>query len=418
MTFTVNQFIHRVMVTTAITATVMGITSGILSGLLLATATPASAKQFKKLLQLGQTVPGNNQPIEEIIEPTIGLDQQVAVLLKTKTIQTDPGPPGSNIPTTRTFKGIYSIRKDGTIRLMDGGASTAGFGGANRQEFSAPSISQGKIAYLSITQSEGRGGLSDRVTAVRVGTPGQVRTALSLNLSAIPAVSGLANLAFVNGKAYFLNVNGFGDGGPLGVIDTLAATPSLVPLRSTQNTTALRASSQGLVITEVLRGRVPVVQLFESSGDANFTDVSPPVSLAGNCGFSVSLDNLAVCAEQGSITNIFLRFGRGSNVTAISPPPNPAPLPPSKADRVSISNRSVIFSSKQFVLTSSYPIDKIYLSENGQAPSPIISGGDVLDGKTVSQLELSNNGRTIAGKSVVFTATFTDGTRALYRVDL
>jgi hypothetical protein len=42
----------------------------------------------------------------------------------------------------------------------------------------------------------------------------------------------------------------------------------------------------------------------------------------------------------------------------------------------------------------------------------------VLDGKTVSQVNLSENGRTIAGNSAVIKVTFTDGTAALYRVDL
>ena len=413
MSFTARYEICRTLRTT------LGITSVILTGLLVTTGTPASAKQFKKLLQVGQVIPGNNQPLEEIIEPTIGFDQQVAVLLKTKAIQTDPGSPGSN-PSTSEFKGIYAIRRDGTVQLMQGGSSTTGLNGANRQEFSAPSMSQGKIAYVATTQSRSNTGLlGDRVTTVRVGTPGQVGTFLSANLAAIPARSGIANLAFVNGKAYFLDVNAPGDGGSLGVIDTLAPTPTLVPLRSTQNTTAVRASSQRLVITEILRSvRFPVVQLFSSNGDSNFTDVSPPVTLAGNCGFSVSLNNTAVCFEGNVRSFIFLRLDQGNANNFIPIIQNSPSLPPVKVSGVSISNRSTLFLAKQVFLNSSNPMDKIYLSESGQTPTEVISGGDVLDGKIVAGLELSRNGRTIAGRSFVFTVTFTDATKALYRVDL
>ena len=63
-------------------------------------------------------------------------------------------------------------------------------------------------------------------------------------------------------------------------------------------------------------------------------------------------------------------------------------------------------------------VDKIYTSLNRQAPKVVIAAGEQLDGKTVTGLKLSDNGRTIALNSAVFTATFSDGSSALYRVDL
>jgi hypothetical protein len=121
------------------------------------TSTPASAQQFTKLLEVGQKVPGNPQPVTAIVEPTIGLDGQVAVLLKTDTVLQG---------TTQTaFQGIYSLPKTGGIRLLEGGADTVtGFGtpsNARKAEvFSAPSISGGAIAYLRLTRSSQRSGAS------------------------------------------------------------------------------------------------------------------------------------------------------------------------------------------------------------------------------------------------------------------
>jgi hypothetical protein len=388
----------------------------IVTGILLATPTAAQAKQFTKLLQLGQVVPGSDQPVTDIVEPTIGQDGQVAVLLKTKPVDiavTQPGP----FTSTSSFKGIYSIPRNGQIRLLEGGTSRNGFRFLTREEFSAPSISQGKIAYLAMKQSES-GAIGTRDTNLRVGTPGAVKTVLSLKLSNAVAESGKPNLAFVNGKAYFLDdlfADGdFGNGkivGVLGLVNTLAPTPTVVTLRSNPDQQTIRASAKSLL---VLAGS----GILESPGDVNFRSVELPPSRSISPSFSVSRDNIVVTDSFNPA--VFVRFGKPGKFSFLAAVPN------GSVRRVfdpSISDRSVIYRgigplalkpmSTEFVTTT----DNIYLSKNAQTPFSLIGKNDTLDGKTVSQVLLASNGRTIAGNSAVFTASFTDGTVALYRVD-
>lgn len=78
-----------------------------------ATATPAYALKFTKLIQYGQTVPGNSQPVAGISGVTIGLDGQVAVSLSHARVDIPAG-------GYTEFRGIYSISKNGTIRLVAG----------------------------------------------------------------------------------------------------------------------------------------------------------------------------------------------------------------------------------------------------------------------------------------------------------
>jgi hypothetical protein len=387
--------------------------------ILLATPTAAQAKQFTKLLQLGQVVPGSDQPVTEIVEPTIGQDGQVAVLLKTKPVDiavTQPGP----FTSTSSFKGIYSIPRNGQIRLLEGGTSRNGFRFLSREEFSAPSISQGKIAYLAMKQSES-GAIGTRDTNLRVGTPGAVKTVLSFKLSNAVAESGKSNLAFANGKAYFVDdlfaPGDFGNGGKIvgvvGLVNTLSPTPTVVTLRSNADPQGIRASANLLAVSARSGS-----DLLESAGDANFRSVELPPSRSISPSFSVSRGNIVVTDSFNPA--VFVRLGKQGKFSALPAVPN------GNVRRVfnpSISDRSVIYRgigplalkpmSSEFITTT----DNIYLSKNGQTPISLIAKNDTLDGKTVSQVLLADNGRTIAGNSAVFTASFTDGTTALYRVD-
>jgi hypothetical protein len=384
---------------------------------LLATPTAAQAKQFTKLLQLGQLVPGSNQPVTDIVEPTIGLDGQVAVLLKTKSVRTGPGP-----FLDTTFKGIYAVPRNGQIRLVEGGVTVVSFRSGNRLEFSAPSISEGKIAYLAMAQTITAAAYSEpRSTKLRVGTPGAVKTILSLTLfGREAALSGNPNLAFVNGQAYFLDdilPAGAEPNNPdsrvrvLGLVNTLSPTPSLVKLRSNPDQQTIRASAKSLLVS-TRSG------LLESSGDANFRPVELPPSRSISPSFSVSRDNIVVTDSFNPA--VFVRFGKQGEFSFLPAVPNGNVR---RVSNPSISDRNVIYRgigplalkpmSTEFVTTT----DNIYLSKNAQTPISLIGKNDTLDGKTVSQVLLADNGRTIAGNSAVFTASFTDGTVALYRVD-
>jgi hypothetical protein len=99
------------------------------------TAAPASARQFTKLLEVGKKVPGSDRPVTRIIDPTIGLDGQVAVKLEMLVVQT--------ATSITTFSGIYAIPKGRSVQFLEGGLIT----GAEGVVFLSPSISGGKIAY-------------------------------------------------------------------------------------------------------------------------------------------------------------------------------------------------------------------------------------------------------------------------------
>ena len=118
---------------------------------------------------------------------------------------------------------------------------------------------------------------------------------------------------------------------------------------------------------------------------------------------SVDDGQFVLSARLGKAANFVKVPLAGSNTRSISSP--------------SISNSKIIFFAAEQGNDQSIT-ERLYLSSNGQAPAPLISTGETLDGKIVSGLKLSDNGRAIADNSAVFAATFRDGSKALYRVDL
>jgi hypothetical protein len=383
-------------------------------------AQPANAKKFTKLVQTGQIVPGNDQPVEAIIEPTIGFDGQVAVLLTTKGISNPPpgDDSGAGFGSDRRYSGIYSIPKNGPLRLVEGGESSSDGGGSDRLTYSAPAISQEQIAYLQIKQSSNRNFTTPRMTALRVGPVGNIRTALQFDLSIQKqSINGEPNLTFVNGKAVFVDDLGLPSGTPqfgvLGQIDTRSAKPALKILSSDPNNREIRASSQ-LLISGTGSSADLTTNLSQSFGDGRF---QPLTASARSCGFSTSTDNVVACGNQivagRAVSNVSVRFGKAGKFINI---PNTGGNSFLIDSHPSISNRSVIFKQSS-PGPKGLVIDQIYLSQDGKAPISLVKTLDRIDGKGVFKLSLSRNGRTIADNAAVFTATFTDGTTALYRVD-
>jgi hypothetical protein len=356
---------------------------------------PAHAKQFTKLVQVGQTVAGSADPVSEIVEPAIGFDGQVAVLLRSS-----------------GFEAIYRIPKNQPIQFVDGIIRDGGGGFSRlRGGFSAPSISQGQIAYLAFGQISTRYSESGTVD-LRVATAGVVKSIQVWGTAPGTITSGNPDLAFVNGRAYFLDNLG-GTTRALNFVDTRSANPTLKLLSNDPNNREIRASSQLLIKSSGTSTNV-INSLTQSFGDSNF---QPLIPVAANCGFSTSADNVVVCRGQTrsgvSQYNLPVRFGKAGQFQDI---PLPAVSRGFDINHPSISNRSVIFKAS-FAAANAPTIERIYLSQDGKAPIALISTADTLDGKVVAELNLSRNGRTIADNAAVFTATFRDGTTALYRVD-
>jgi hypothetical protein len=404
----------------------------------LGVAPAAEAKQFQKLVQVGQTIPGDAQPLAEIIQPTIGSNGQVAVILRTQTVISGIGP--SNIPYKRTFQGVYTIGANGAIGLLEGGQSNSGYRTFGRSEFSAPTISQGKVGYFQLIQGfvVSMPAPKDSIANLRVGTPGNLLTlqaAIARSSSPETAVPGESNLAFVNGNGYYRerlfraptpNIFGVINGKLQVLLSGDDPVFEGIPLSDVDNG-KLRASS-GLIVLSRTRN-------VGSLGDT--TDLyERPIAggtfkklnsfLGASCGISVSQDNIVACFDTttskpptengGAPTSIAVRLGRQGAFTPIVVPAN---RPDRRVSNPSISQKNIAFQVNDQVSPSdTSAIASIYFSQNGQAPQKVVTTGDKLDGKTVKSVQLSESGRAIIDQSIVFTATFTDGVVALYRVVL
>ncbi len=402
-----------------------------LCSLSLLAAPTAEAKQFKKLAQIGQTIPGNAFPLAEIIQPTIGSNGQVAVILRVQKIKST-APRNLSFEDT-VFQGIYTIGATGTIALIEGGETVLGNRGQRKTEFSAPTISQGKVGYFQLRQSQ-----PSPISAsgnLRVGTATNLTTLQSQierNRSAELTFSGGSNLAFVNGNGYYrdqlfgaptTNVFGVINGKPQVLLNGDDAIFEGSPLSETNS--KLRASSGLIVLTRTRNSGSlgDTTDLYERSiSGGQFKKLSN--TLGASCGLSVSQDNIVACFDITNSTppienpptrsDIAVRFGRQGQFVPIAVP---AATPDRRVSNPSISQKNVAFQVDD-QRTPTDAVATIYFSQNGQAAQKVVATGGKLDGKTVKSVQLSESGRAIIDKSIVFTATFTDGVTALYRVDL
>jgi hypothetical protein len=427
----------RSIVLTSMQITPKQLTSTIALGITLlglSHAPVAEAKQFKRLVQTGQTIPGNTQPLTEIIQPTIGSNGQVAVILRTQTV-TSPG--NVAFATKSTFQGIYTIGQTGQISLLQGNTSSIGYRTSQSNEFSAPTISQNQVGYLSLNQTSGGPNIigPKNFANFQVGTPGNLTTlqARIILRNGLP-ISGESNAAFVNGNGYYryqpyqgpnqvandTDIFGVINGKPQVLLSGTDPVFEGIPLNRADNG-KLRASSGLIVLTRTRN--------IGSIGDT--TDVyERPIAggtfkklnsfLGASCGISVSQDNIVACFDTTTSqlpseniltrSDITVRFGRQGTFTPLTVPGN--------NNSRQVSNPSISQKNVAFQVNDASAIASIYFSQNGQTPQKVVTTGDKLDGKTVKSVQLSESGRAIIDKSIVFTATFTDGVTALYRVDL
>lgn len=383
-------------------------------GLILSTAfssSPASAKQFKKLVQAGQVVPGIDQPLERFSDASIGLDQQVAVLLYGDIFR------ASSLGGQRT-EGVYSITKSGKISLVQKGFSLFSGLFSISETVTAPSISQGKIAYATYSAATNDGNPSKPAndSILQVGTPGEIKSYGSIISNARTAAFP-PKVSIVNGLVYSLA--DFQDANSnyvnlLTVLDTQATNPVFKTISTDINNSEIRTGSQSLVVLSKTRigfGNSFIYKLFERPHDGQFVQLNPLGKNPGSCGFAVSGENVVSCSAEDNRFVLSARFGKAAQFTQIPLPQNIIFM-----QTPSMSAERVIFAATE--VTANGTANVIYLSNKGKAPTAIIRTGDLLDGKPVTGLSLFNNGRAIARKSVIFTARFSGAPSALYRVDL
>ncbi len=389
---------------------------GLISSIMMGFTEVASAKSIQLLVQTGQILPQNSEPIEQFFEPTIGRDRQVAVIVQHREKVTPLTFPAGSFDRFR-FVGLNVVSPTNQIQLVD--STEFGFGGFSSftGSFSAPSISEGKIAYTFQRRSTTRGvGFAPDIE-FKVGTAAGSNTVI--NFGRVDRTYGVSQptVAFVNGRAFLLDFGPFFTGNPvrpstLERIDTRSTPPNQTVLITDATNRAIRASADNLLLSQLSTSSgTNVYRLFEKPIDSgNFKELFPLGQNPASCGFAASYKNVAVCSSSPQGTILSVRLGQTSPFVAI-----PLPSGVTQVANPSMSNASVLFQAKAPKAGSS--VDTIYLSTNGKAPTIVIQSGEKLNNKTITSLKLSTNGRAIADQSAVFLAGFSDGSTGLFRVD-
>lgn len=371
----------------------------------------AHATQFKKLLQAGQSI--NDVLLISIGNATLGRDGQVVAVLGTVRSRRD------------SFIGVYSISKGGNLRLVE---EVAGFrrsdSSGESKFFSAPSLSEGKIAYWigeSRITATGRQGLA----SLRFGTAGDMKTILSPR----PVISfEIPAVVLTNGIIHILEPK---DSQVVG--DKASAILSQVDTNQNNALTVLgqvfdplsyeriRAGADSLVVQQRDRTSGTVTLLERPLSQGTFSPIVPIGKNPGSCGFAVSFGSVVSCSEKNpqigqANYGLSARFGKNARFQPIEIP-NLAKV--TAVDSPSISQDKVVFRTvEQDPNNPSRNITKIYLSFSGKTPKVLLQTGSKLDGSTVSEVKLvDSDPRSIAVNSVLVEVSFTDQPLALYRVD-
>lgn len=364
----------------------------------------ASAKTFRLLVQTGQTLPQNAEPIEQLFEPTIGRDRQIAVIIQHRGKQSGQ--------IFDQFIGLNSISPSNQIQLVDQNTTTSNGLSARIGSFSAPSISEGKIAYITQSRISSRGNPGIPKVEFKVGA----RTITNFGEINRNYPSNESVVSFVNGRAFLLDAGPISSGSndrlsSVERIDTRSNPPNQSVLITDATNRAIRTSADNLVLSKLdTSSGSNIYKLFEKPIDSgSFKEIVPLGNNPASCGFAASFKNLVVCASQGSVLSV--RLGQNAPFKAI-----PLPSGVTQVANPSMSNARVMFQAK--ASKEGRSVDTIYLSNDGKAPTVLIQAGEKINNKTVTSLKLSNNGRAIADNAAVFLAGFEDGSTGLVRVDL
>ena len=382
----------------------------------------ANAATFTRVLQTGQAVPGNAQPVTNIRSIAIDNQQNIVAIVSTPTIILNPtrGP--------QTFQGLYVFNSALVPTLADTAESFPFASDGQSAQFLTASINAGTVITLRNSRLESRPQRDFGQSEVKVGKPGALRTFLTVNrFNLLPRVS-ISTLALSNGAAFLLGESSpqppassqkglLKSVAPNNLTEVIATTDPVFgtePFTLTSRGEFVRASGKNilLVIEDNNRYRV-----FKKSGTAAPQQIDS-VTGSFSCGAAISSNNIVVCARDFRTqtgTNLYslrVKFGNTAPFQSIAFPNTTA------IEQPSIAGRTVIFK------TATPTQDKLYVSTNAKAPIQILGTGDTLDGKTVSKLSLSEQGQSIArttdqaqnsSLTIVFIATFTDGTTGLYR---
>jgi hypothetical protein len=386
----------------------------------------AQAVQYKAILQTGQSVAGNDQPLADVGTFAVDTQQNVVATITTK---------------GNAFSGVYRIANNAQPQLL----------GLPESSFGDISISLGEVGYVA--RQFDPNSTTPLKYQLKLGKPGAIKTLLTVDTVLYTEEPGRderpSGVSVVNGKAFFLANQPAQLGQPelrglvqyqnnqLDLIlkpnDPIFLAGGNPPLQlngvvgfrgsgEPRPPVPVRASSETLVLSRLIDRSF---QVFERPNGGSFRKIYEGVTgkmvSASPCGIAASRSNVVVCSVEGpndnnfytqSTTKLLLRIGRDSQFKEVKFPKT--------APNDTVSSQALSGKVLAFVVQKISPDERntIYLSNNGASPQRLLGTGDKLNGKVVSRLELASNGQSLGSGFLIFKATFTDNSIALYKAML
>jgi hypothetical protein len=380
----------------------------------------AQAITYQRLLSTGQNVPGSDPVVDRIGPIAIDQTQTIAAVIGTAE---EPGSFGSG-KGTQTFQGVYQFKPTTrSPQLIEGGLTARFTNGEQRTDFPNISIDNGAIAYfINSSKIAPPQEIQLPKTELKVATGGSVITLLTGNT---PTTAPFENtiqtntIAQSDGTPFFVGEQkdqrdfSIRRSGVLTITKPNQTVPRISsddPIFSTNPfdplsaNNAVRVNANNLLL---VTQNEPGYRVIEQLATGALREVERG---SKSCGAAIWNTAIVFCGLEGTQNTPYRLMVRLAGNRGFQQIPVPSGVAISQP---SIQSRTVIFRGIQ-----ENKVDGIYSSFNGQAAQRLIATGNKLDGKVISRLRLSDQGQSINGKAIVFVATFTDGSSALYRAIL
>ncbi len=381
--------------------------------------TPAAqAITYQQILRTGQNVPGSVPVVDRIGPIAIDQTQTIAAVIGTAE---EPGSFGSG-KGLQTFQGVY--RFNPTTRapqLIEGGLTARFTNGEQKTDFPNLSIDKGAIAYfinsvkiappqeIQLFKTELKLAIGTNVTTLLKGnTPDSpFETTIQTNTIAqgeTPLFVGEQKdqRDFSIRRSGVLTVTKPNQVVPtIDSADPIFSTNPFDPLSA--NNTVRASNGDLLLVTQ----NEPGYRVIEKLSTGALREVGLG---SKSCGAAIWNTAIVFCGIETKPSNPYRLMVRLVGTRAFQQISVPATV---EISQPSIQSRTVIFRG-----TQEGKVDAIYSSFNGQPAQRLIGTGNTLNGKVINRLRLSDQGQSLNGKAIVFVATFTDGSSALYRAVL
>jgi hypothetical protein len=388
-------------------------------------APKAQAITYQQLLSTGQNVPGSNPLVDRFGSIAIDQNQTIAAVVGTAA---EPGSFGSG-KGLQTFQGVYRFTPTTrTPQLIEGGLTARFTNGEQKTDFPNLSINNGAIAYfINFSKIAPPQEIQLPKTELKVAIDASITTLLTANQLTPPSESKIQTntIAQTDRTAFVLGqkqspaeptpqrsgvlsitqpnqvVSAIDSADPIFSTNPLFSSNPFDPFR--ENNTVRASNGNLLLVTQT----EPGYRVIEKLTTGALREVERG---SKSCGAAIWNTAIVFCGIESKPSNPYRLMVRLAGNRAFQQIPVPSGIAISQP---SIQSRTVIFRG-----TQENKVDAIYSSFNGQTAQRLIGTGNKLDGKVISRLRLSDQGQSLNGKAIVFVATFTDGSIALYRAIL